>query len=543
MLAHFERLADTPGAIRSLRNLVFRLAVRGKLVPQDPSARLSQRDLAEARSGLESKARDAKLGRWRPSTAVSDAECGFELPRGWAWGRINDTGLYFNGRVFKPSEILGKGLPIIRIQNLTDDTKPFNYAQGEFSEAVLVHRGDILVSWSASLDAFVWQGPEGVLNQHIFKVAPNDGLVDPDFLFILLREAMRDIAVGDNLRGLTMRHIKRDPFLSHVVALPPLAEQHRIVEKADELRTLCDELEVAQREREIHKDRLVGATLHRLTRSDEADARALRRGARFCVSNLPRLTTRAADASAFRRAILELAVQGRLVKQNIDDEPAQVPLSDRALTLERSEWPHELPSGWAWSSLSRLGRSMGGGTPNKAIRSFWGGEIPWVSPKDMKVERIHDTADHITEDALAGSSARMVPAGSLLMVVRGMILAHSFPAAIAGVPVSMNQDMKALVPFLPELAPYLLLVTKGLRQSILALVRRSTHGTCRLATDELFSVPIAIPPLPEQERILARVAEVTAITDELELQLTKRQASRRALLEATLHQVLASSSS
>lgn len=152
------------------------------------------------------------------------------LPRGWAWATLGDLGRYHNGRGFKKSEWRDTGRPIIRIQNLTDPSKPFNYFDGEADPRNEVRDGDILVSWAATLDAFRWSGPDAVLNQHIFKV---ESAISPDFHYYLLK------AVLSNLRaqahGSGMVHITRGRFLSTPVRLPPRAEQDRIVLALNEL--------------------------------------------------------------------------------------------------------------------------------------------------------------------------------------------------------------------------------------------------------------------------------------------------------------------
>lgn len=155
----------------------------------------------------------------------------------------------------------------------------------------------------------------------------------------------------------------------------------------------------------------------------------------------------------------------------------------------------------------------------------------------MKVDRISDAQDHISDDAIANSAARLIPAGSLLMVVRGMILAHSFPTAITAVPVTINQDMKAIVPFRNEIVQMLLLITKGMRSSVLRLVQRSTHGTCRLLTDDLFGLPIPIPPLAEQPRIVAKVDELMALCDRLEAAQTMRESRRDRVVGVSLQRM------
>jgi type I restriction enzyme S subunit len=121
------------------------------------------------------------------------------------------------------------------------------------------------------------------------------------------------------------------------------------------------------------------------------------------------------------------------------------------------------------------------------------------------------------------------------MVVRGMILAHSFPTALTTAEVTVNQDMKALLPFQADLGSYLLVATKGLKPEILACVERSSHGTCRLPTEKLLRLPIPVPPIAERPRIVARVAELMALFDRLERHLAEAQATHDAFAAAAVH--------
>ena len=137
------------------------------------------------------------------------------LPVGWCWGTVDDLGTYVNGLPFKPSEWEATGRPIIRIQNLTDSRKRFNRTSKKVHSDFLVVSGDILVSWSATLDAFIWRGPEAILNQHIFKVVPVRQLPNRTFLYWGLRHAIQQMSEGEHTHGTTMRHINRGPFLAH----------------------------------------------------------------------------------------------------------------------------------------------------------------------------------------------------------------------------------------------------------------------------------------------------------------------------------------
>ncbi len=125
---------------------------------------------------------------------------------GWKRARVGDVAEYINGMAFKPSDWEDVGRPIIRIQNLTDSSHYFNNTTKQVASKFVVQHGDILVSWSATLDAFVWRGPEAVLNQHIFKVVPNRSVVTDPFLFYQLKRVIQEMWHGEHTH-LSLIHI------------------------------------------------------------------------------------------------------------------------------------------------------------------------------------------------------------------------------------------------------------------------------------------------------------------------------------------------
>ncbi len=153
----------------------------------------------------------------------------------------------------------------------------------------------------------------------------------------------------------------------------------------------------------------------------------------------------------------------------------------------------------------------------------------------MKVPTIYDAQDHVSNFALQGSLS-LIPAGSLLMVVRGMILAHSFPIAQTKVPVTINQDMKALTPFDGGILPFLALICEGMKPEVLRLIHRSTHGTCKLESAMIFGLPIPLPPLAEQRRILARVESLRSLCAHLRRRVTACQTTQAQLAKALINE-------
>ncbi|MEN6582081.1 MAG: pentapeptide repeat-containing protein [Armatimonadota bacterium] len=178
---------------------------------------------------------------------------------------------------------------------------------------------------------------------------------------------------------------------------------------------------------------------------------------------------------------------------------------------------------------------VSGGTPSKTEPRYWSGNVPWVSPKDMKVEELWDAQDHINAEAVQSAGLKVIPQDSVLIVVRGMILAHTLPIGLNRVPVTINQDMKGLMPrsnVSPEFLQWALLAQ---RAEILRSVRTAAHGTKRLETDWLTSIRLHIPPRPLQRQFAAHVTEIRAIQD----QQAKSREELDALFESLLHRALA----
>ena len=194
----------------------------------------------------------------------------------------------------------------------------------------------------------------------------------------------------------------------------------------------------------------------------------------------------------------------------------------------------ELPKNWESWRLADVGQWSGGGTPSSSHAAFWNGDIPWVSPKDMKVSAITTTQDHITQAAVENSAAKLIPAQSVLFVARSGILAHSFPVATTRVPVTINQDLKAIAPIEVIEAEYLAWALRASEKQILGSC--SKHGTTvhSIEMPALKDLRVPVPPLPEQRRIVAKVEELFT---ELEKGVDSLSAAR-AQLEAYRQSVL-----
>jgi type I restriction enzyme S subunit len=177
------------------------------------------------------------------------------------------------------------------------------------------------------------------------------------------------------------------------------------------------------------------------------------------------------------------------------------------------EWLGEVPEHWDVKQLRHLTSSLGGGTPSKDNPDFWDGDIPWISPKDMKKNYLDNGQDNITEQAVINSSAKLIPENSVLLVVRGMILAHSVPVAMALRSVTINQDMKAFIADKGLLPEFLLFALQGAKSVLLDMMDQSAHGTKVLGTELLNRLSLGVPPIEEQESILAELKKRLELID------------------------------
>lgn len=208
-----------------------------------------------------------------------------------------------------------------------------------------------------------------------------------------------------------------------------------------------------------------------------------------------------------RRLICELAIAGRLIPRM---------------------------GSWAEHRLDKIVSVRGGSTPSMARPEYWGGDIPWVSPKDMHAGDIVTSEMFVTREALAKTNLELVPLGSVLIVGRSGILKRKLPAQVTRVPCTVNQDIKALTPSALIDSAYLRLWLLGSERQILAEDVKTGTTVQSLVFPRLFARRVLLPPIPEQHRIVAKVDELMALCDRLEARQQDAEAAHARLVQALL---------
>jgi type I restriction enzyme S subunit len=528
----FDTFADAPDAVKAMREIVLQLAVRGSLTDQISG----ESTKTQIQSSESFRTRRGKRG------APDSNDIPFNIPANWGWVAVGDVMEMINGKAFKPEDWSTEGIPIIRIQNLNNEHAPFNHCKFEIDQKLHVNNGEFLISWSGtpgtSFGAFIWNRGFAYLNQHIFRCELVEGVFLKEFLRLAIN-ARLDEMISHAQGAVGLRHITKGKLESIRLPLPPLAEQKRIVAKVEELMALCDRLEAQQQERATRHAALARASLSRFA---EAPTPA----------NLKLLFHPSYDIppAQLRKAILTLAVQGKLVAQDPKDESAddmlnkieaeKKRLSEKGeLKADKKAWdktsatpPHGVPKSWRWVRLQDIFEISRGGSPRPAgDPRFFGGSIPWITVGEVTKDLgryLTETSTGLTEEGSVRS--RFINPGDLLLTNSGATLGVPKISKIRG---CMNDGVAVLRLFhqfdFNEFGYlYLTHQTQAFRNV------NQGMGQPNLNTPIIAGWFFPLPPLAEQRRIVAKVDELMALVDALETQLATARERAGKLLEAVV---------
>lgn len=402
-----------------------------------------------------------------------------KLPSAWPAGRIKDHVTLVNGFPFDSQCFSTSiGVRLVRIRDLTDGGEP-TYVDTEVPDTAMIDSGDIVVGMDGDFNAVVWTGGPAALNQRLCVLRAHPSL-DQRFLGYVLAMPLK--ALNDVTYFTTVKHLSSSDLLGERIPLPSLARQRDIVNYLDHETARIDALITAkQRMVELIHLRWSSARLY--------------------------------------------AVTGGLATTN------------KRHNLQ--PWLAGVPVHWTPTKLSYIADICSGGTPNTEKDDYWGGDIPWVSPKDVKRFDLSSTDDCVTRRAVDDARLPIIEPGAVLFVVRGMILAHTFPVALNAMRTTINQDMKAAIPRAGVEPRFLAHLLAGLAGPILALlVEESAHGTRALRMERWKEFSLYLPPRQEQldiVRNLDRLARaVRSAVDSLTSQIDLLQERRQALITAAV---------
>ena len=554
LLTLYDRVADAPDATDRLRRFVLDLAVRGKLVEQDsddePASELLKRIAKE-------KARLVKAGKIRRQKTFSPVEePPFAVPRKWLWTRVrevtSDRGQKVPDTPFTYIDVTA----IDKKNGLVVGPKVLRPGEAPSRARKVTRRGDVIYScvrpYLLNVAIIEKDFDPAPIASTAFAILNGHDFVLPRYLWIVLRSPFMISCVEQNQRGQAYPAINDADFAILPFPLPPLAEQRRIVAKVDELMALLDRLEEARDSRESTRDRLTKASYARLSASD-ADDVSFRSHARFAIGALPALTARADQVKHLRQTILNLAVRGKLVPQDPEDEPTVELLKRiRRLKSERvkegtmraqktippvhaEEQEFSLPSKWLWVRLGEVIKLWNG----LAFKSsdFTREGIPVVRIGDLKASTVSVENAVRVSDSIADAVADeiWIPENALLLAMSGATTGKT-AFNRTGQRLLLNQRVGRIEPLLTKVEFIRLFF-----ETIIARNLSISLGSAipNLSAKQINETAFPLPPLAEQHRIVAKVDELMAICDQLETNLGNADNSRQHLVESLIHETLA----
>lgn len=545
LLARFDQISEATDAIPRLRRFILDLAVRGNLLPQDPNDEPAEELLKKVEGHRSNDSNGVKFRRAKESLPVD--EVAFALPQNWKWTRLAELGYTQTGTT--PSKanhnFFGEYIPFIKPNDLFPSH--VDYENEGLSETGLAETGRLAPAGSLLMVCIGTIGKCQVIdrdcsfNQQINSLTPAEGMVSRYVFYAVNCSFFQDMAMSSSSRTtiaiLNKRRWEQLPF-----PLPPFAEQHRIVAKVDELMALCDELEVAKEKREKRRDRLVAATLHGLNNGTNGED--FHDTARFYFNHLPRLITRPEHIQQLRQTILNLAVRGKLVPQDPNDEPTQSLISliqserkqrakkgnciNMQIPIDSESGEFSIPQSWRWVRLGFVLNVVMGQSPPGETYNTEGEGAPLINGP---VEFSEGPFGKTIVNQYTTKPTKLCRKGDLLLCVRGSTTGRT---NIAGFDACIGRGVAALQPL--YLDKFISLFIWLSRNQLIEMGRGIAFPS--ISRQQIEDLPTPLPPLTEQHRIVAKVDELMAICDELETRLTTTSTTRRQLLASTLKEVL-----
>ncbi|MFB2812496.1 restriction endonuclease subunit S [Shewanella sp. LZH-2] len=535
--------------IKKLRELILELAVRGKLVPQDPSDEPASVLLERITAEKAQLVKEGKIKMPKALPEIGEEEKQFELPKGWAWCRLNDIINISSGDGLTSKQMAVDGdIPVFGGNGITGYHDKYNVSQptlvigrvGFYCGSVHITPQKAWVTDNAFVTKFSY------LN------------IDINFLFLLLKAT--DLNENDNATAQPV--ISGRKLYPIVVCLPPLSEQHSIVTKVDELMALCDQLEQCSESQLAAHQTLVEALLATLTDSTDADELA-QNWARLST-HFDTLFTTEASIDALKQTILQLAVMGKLVPQDPSDEPASALLERIAAekaqlvkekkikkekplpAISEDEKPFELPQGWEWCHLKDIITIMDAG---------WSPACPPESSPDidtwgvLKTTAVQTLEYREYENKVLDKTK--TPRPEYEVMVGDILITRAGPKNRVGISCLVEKTRPKLM--ISDKIIRFHLVEVGLSERFISLCLNAgatavyiddsksgmAESQMNISQDKLKLAPIPLGPIKEQNHIMDRVDQLMTLCDQLKSRLQTSQQTQLALAESLVEGALA----
>ncbi|QDO76822.1 restriction endonuclease subunit S [Aeromonas caviae] len=553
--------------IKKLRELILELAVRGKLVPQDPNDEPASVLLERMAAEKAKLVKEGKIKKSKPLPEITEEEKPFELPEGWGVVRLGEIGLWATGNGFPTIEQGFDDLEILfcKVSDMNlDGNERVIYKTTNTVSQETVNRLKLNLHQKGTV-IFPKIGGAIATNKRRVIIRPtaidNNCLgisplscVASNYLFLLLTSIkMEEYQVGTSVPAISQSSLELI-----TLGLPPIDEQHRIVAKVDELMSLCDQLEQQSEASLAAHQTLVETLLTTLT--DSADSRELAQNWARLAQHFDSLFTTQSSIDALKQTILQLAVMGKLVPQDPNDEPASVLLERIAAEKARlikegkikkekplppiseEEKPFALPDGWEWCRFEDVVDIQSGITKGRNLTGRKLVSVPYLSVANVQrgyvdlsgIKTIELPEDEINKYKVIARDLLITEGGDWDKVGRTAIWKEQIPYVA-----HQNHVFKARILLQEQDEVWLEKFLNGpFARDYFAGSSKQTTNLASINKTQLRGCLIAVPPREEKERIVAKVDELMSLCDQLSARLQASQTTQLHLAEALVEGAL-----
>jgi type I restriction enzyme S subunit len=553
--------------IKKLRELILELAVRGKLVPQDPNDEPASELLKRIAAEKEALVKAGKLKKQKVLPPISDDEKPFDLPHGWEWARLGDLGWLTSSSRVHQKDWTSSGVPFYRTREIVSlcklgsvenelfiseelyNTLTETGTTPETNDVMLTGVGTIGVPYLVNQnDKFYFKDASVLIFKNVFKLKP-------EFFIHFFKSPNWIEQIHNGSMGTTVHTLTIARGVEVLVPVPPVTEQQAICVKIEELMTLCDQLEQQSYQQLDAHNQLVDALLATLTQSQNADELASN-WHRLAV-HFDTLFTTEYSIEALKQTILQLAVMGKLVKQDPNDEPAsellkRIAAEKDALVkagkikkqkplppISDDEKPFELPQGWACERIGTFALVGTGATPARDNPAYWfPKEVNWVSSGETSQQFIFETKEKVSLLALKETNVSVYPVGTLIVAMYGQGKTRGQITELK-IEAGTNQACAAIE--LIEKSEWHKDFVKLFFQKSYSELRELAAGGAQpnLNVGKIAETVVSIPPLNEQKKIVVKVRQLLEVCDLLVKSLNDNNRKMAVLAESLVEQVVA----
>lgn len=485
---------------QDLKSSILQRAIEGKLVPQRKEEGTAKELLAEIRAEKARLVKEKKIKKSKPLPEITDEEKPFDIPASWEWVRLDTVTREIGDIDHKMPQTNPMGnIPFISPKDFTPTGIDFSNAKriGEddynrLARKTTPEKGDIIFPRYGTIGVTrrVITNSKFIVSYSCCTIKMLSNSMDADYIDFVLKSPLITNEIHKYVNKTTQPNVGLKSIKMFLFPLPPLAEQHRIVAKIEEIRPDIDAYDKAQTQLQAIEQRF---------------------------------------PDDMKKSLLQYAIEGKLVPQRKEEGTAKDLLAtiraEKAQLIKEKkikktkplpaitddEKPFDIPESWEWVRLAEVGTIIGGGTPKTQILEYWDGDIPWLTPADMKFIGKYAMSGNrnISLLGLQKSSARLMPKGTVLFSSRAPI----GYIAIAKNKICTNQGFKSVVPFTMPCNEYIYYCLQARIKDI--QLRASGTTFKEISGSEFGKTMIPLPPLAEQHRIVAKLEELLPLCQQL----------------------------